>query len=351
MTHATEVNLVVPADVVEPVRLDIYIARQAPWASRAAVQRGIRDGQVTLNDAVARRPSVLAHAGDVVRWSVRPRAPSSIAPEAIPLDIVYEDDCLIIVNKAAGMPVHPGAGRRTGTLVHALLHHVGSAAVHPDRGMDAARVGLSTVNAMPAHPGESFLRPGIVHRLDKDTSGILVVAKDDASHRVLALQFERRTIKRQYLGIVWGIPDPPFGVIDAPIGRDPRNRQRMAVAARGKGKAAATSFEMVEAMRHTSLVRFKLQTGRTHQIRVHARHIGHPVLGDVTYDGQRIRCGDVTARRRSFFVNLFEAMHRQALHARTLGFVHPRTGEDMKFTCALPDDMEFVLGRLKAVEG
>lgn len=350
----TVIELEVPGGYHEAARLDAYITRFVHNASRTKVQRGIKEGRVTVNGVVVKRPSHVVHQGDVIRCRVMRPPPLAVTPEAIPLNVVHEDDYLIIVNKAVGMVVHPAFGNRTGTLVNALLHHVGGGPLRLDRDDDEAGdagIGLSTVNAAPRHPGDPAIRPGIVHRLDKDTSGLMVVAKDDGTHRALARQFEERTIQRSYLGLVWGVPDPPTGVIDAPIGRDPRDRKKMAVVSAGRGKTAVTHFETVEAMHFTALVRFRLQTGRTHQIRVHARHLGHPILGDPTYDGRSIRYGMATAKRRAFFANLFKAMPRQALHAQTLGFIHPHTGAAVLFTSDLPDDVQFVYDRLRAVEG
>ncbi len=358
MSHLEEkqetlVELTVPDGYHEEGRLDVYITRFMQNASRTKVQRGIKEGRVTINDLVVKRPSHVVQPGDVIRCRVMRPPPLEVAPEAIPLTIVYEDDYLIIVDKAVGMVVHPAYGNRTGTLVNALLHHVGGGPLRLGQDDDTsdAGVGLSTINAAPARPGDPAIRPGIVHRLDKDTSGLMVVAKDDVTHRALARQFEERTIERSYLGLVWGVPDPPEGLIDAAIGRDPRDRKKVAVVAPNRGKHAVTEYETAEAMAFTALLRFRLQTGRTHQIRVHARHLGHPILGDPTYDGRSIRYGPATARRRAFFNNLFKAMPRQGLHAQTLGFVHPPSGETVHFTSDLPADMQHVLDRLRAVEG
>ena len=350
----TVIDLEVPAGYQEEARLDVYLTRFVQNASRTKVQRGIKAGHVTVNSEVVRRPSQVVQAGDVIRCRVMRPPPLEVTPEAIPLDIVYEDDALIVVNKAAGMVVHPAFGNRTGTLVHALLHHVGGGPLRLGGGEADAPdddLGLSTINAAPSRPGDPVVRPGIVHRLDKDTSGLMVVARDDATHRALARQFEQHTIQRNYLGLVWGVPDPPDGTIDTPLGRDPRDRKKMAVVAPERGKQAVTHFETVEVMAFTALVRFRLETGRTHQIRVHARHLGHPILGDPTYDGRAIRYGPRTAKRRAFYNNLFKVLTRQALHAQTLGFVHPRTGQEVFFTANLPDDIQQTLDRLRAVEG
>ena len=350
------VRLDVPEGYREGARLDVYLSRFMPNVSRTKVQRGIKEGRVTVNGEPADKPAQPVQAGDVLECRVLRPPPLEVQPEPIPLDVVYEDDDLLVVHKPAGMVVHPAYGHRTGTLVHALLYHVGGAplsveAEDDEDDLDDDDVGLSTVNAVPSRPGDPSIRPGIVHRLDKDTSGLLVVAKHDVAHTHLAKQFEAHTIHRRYLALVWGIPDPAAGTIATAIGRDPRDRKRMAVVPVGHGKHAVTHFETQETHQHTALLQFRLETGRTHQIRVHAQHINHPILGDPTYGGQQIRYGPAVGSRKKFFDNLFAAMPRQALHAHTLGFIHPTTGEEVRFSADLPDDMQHVLDRLQAVEG
>jgi 23S rRNA pseudouridine1911/1915/1917 synthase len=342
-------------------RLDQYLAENIAGMSRSKVHRAIKQERVTINGEVETKPSRPVQAGD--RLAIRLQRPPRIEaePEAIPLDILYEDDVLLVVNKPAGMVVHPAYGHRGGTLVNALLHHVGAGPLSFEKEDDGGGdddhddedeiVGLSTVTAAPKYEGDTTVRPGIVHRLDKDTSGLLVVAKTDAAHAHLGAQFMNRTIRRRYLAIVWGTPDPPEGTIDTFVGRDARDRKRTAVVGEDRGKRAITHYEVLEPLGYTSLVRFRLETGRTHQIRVHAAYMGNPVLGDVTYHGDRIRYGVVTANRKKFFHNLLTRMPRQALHAQSLGFQHPVTGEEMRFEAPLPEDMEWVLQRLRAVEG
>ena len=356
----TTIEIDVPEGYGAGQRLDVYLAEKLPNATRSKVQRGIRDGRVTVNGAVQTKVSTPIAAGDRIECRLQRPPPIEARPEPIPLDVVYEDDDLLVVNKAAGMVVHPAYGNRTGTLVNALLHHVGGEAIsfedeEPDDEDPSAGseqdVGLSTATAAPAYAGDVTVRPGIVHRLDKDTSGLLVVAKHDAAHARLARQFMERTIHRRYLALVWGVPDPERGTAETFLGRDPRDRRRMAVVPEERGKHALTHYALVEPMQHTALVRFRLETGRTHQIRVHAQHLGHPVLGDATYGGTAVRYGPDTGKRRAFFRNLFDAMPRQALHAATLGFVHPVTGEAVHLEAPLPDDMQHVLDRLRRVEG
>lgn len=336
---APHIVLEVPGEHAGQTRVDIFIAAGVAGTSRTAVQRDIGAGCVLVNGARVEKPSLLVQAGDVICYHRRAKPPLKVVAEDLPLDIVYEDDWLLVVNKAVGMPVHPGAGNPTGTLVHALLHHVGCDALELE---DPQDVGLSTVHA---HAGDAAIRPGIVHRLDKDTSGLLVVAKDDDTHRKLARQFEHRTVRRTYTAIVWGTPDPAAGTIDAPVGRDPRDRKKMTVVPEGKGKHAVTHYETVEELFSTARVEFRLQTGRTHQIRVHARHMGHRVFGDPTYGGRTI----FSTRRRKFFANLLETLPRQALHAGTLGFMHPQLGQEVSFRINAPAEMQEVLNKLRAM--
>jgi len=344
------IQLEVPPGYREGGRLDAYLARFLAQASRTKIQRGIREGRVTVNGVVVQKPAYTVQPGDVITLRILRPPPVEIVPEPIPLDIVYEDPYLIVVNKQAGLVVHPARGNRSGTLVNALLYHIGSGPVRFDEEDDLPEddeIGLSMVSTGPTEAKLEAPRPGIVHRLDKDTTGLIVVAKDDVTHTGLARQFEHRTIARTYLAIVWGVPDPPWGRIEAAIGRDPRDRQRMAVVPDERGKRAVTHYEVVEALPAAALVRFKLETGRTHQIRVHARHIGHPVLGDPTYGGRTIRYGPHTPRRRAFYDQLFARLTRQALHAHTLGFRHPRTGEWLAFEAPLPEDMARALEQLR----
>lgn len=346
----TEAVIDVPSGYREGARLDVYLTRAILNASRSKVQRGIRDGRVTVNGRVINRVSYSVQPGDRIVCRLLRPPPIVAVPQPIPLDIVYEDSWLIVVNKPAGMVVHPAYGNRDGTLVNALLHHVGSGALAVDDVVDDDdeeddHTGLSLVNARPSRAGDPSIRPGIVHRLDKDTSGLLVVAKDNATHAHLASQFSDRTIDREYLGIVWGVPDPASGRIEAPVGRDRRDRKRMAVVVRG-GKAAATHFVVERSFGDAALVRFRLETGRTHQIRVHAAHMGHPVLGDETYGGRDLKRWALSRSRRAFYQNVLRILTRQALHAYSLGFVHPETGEKCHFSSDLPEDMSVAVSRL-----
>jgi len=305
-------------------RLDVTLAKVDSIGSRSQAQKMIRSGHVTVDDEVILKPSHAVKPNAVIHWEVPTVEPLDLIPQAIPLDIVHEDESLLVVNKAAKMPVHPGAGRTKGTLVNALLHHV------PEH--------------LPHATDEPF-RPGIVHRLDMDTTGLLVVAKNDVAHRALQSQFEARTVRRQYVGIVWGIPEPRSGTIDAPIGRSSRNRIIMCV--RPDGKPAVTRYETHEILGPATLMRFELSTGRTHQIRVHLQSIGHPLIGDSAYGGTIIRYGSVTRNRKAFYSNIFDVLDRQALHAQSLGFLHPDTGSFMEFTAEMPEDMVWTVEQLQ----
>ena len=348
----TIITLEVPPGYTEEERVDQYITRFLANVTRSKVQKGIKEGRVTINGEVVGKPSTRVFGSDLIVCRLNRPPPIEAAPEDIPIDVVYEDKYLLVVNKAAGMVVHPAYGNRTGTLVNALLHHLGQATYtfDPETITRPEEVGLSTLNADPKSAESIDLRPGIVHRLDKDTSGLLVVAKDNTTHAFLSKQFANRTTRRQYASFVWGVPDEASGRIEANIGRDTRDRKKMAVVAEGKGKHAITNYELIDHFGHVSKVYFRLETGRTHQIRVHAAHLGHPILGDETYGGRLVKYGPQIARRRAFFANIFKMMPRQGLHALTLGFKHPETKEEMDFTSELPADMAAVEERLKAVE-
>lgn len=302
------------------VRLDVYLTHQVENATRNKVQKAIQDGAVLINGKRV-KPSYPIAPNDIIDITF-PRPPRPEAkPENIPLDIIYEDDQLLIVNKAAGMVTHPAYGNYTGTLVNALLHHCNK---------------LSKIN--------TELRPGIVHRLDKETTGLMVIAKNDVAHHFLAKQFSKRTIDREYWAIVWGKFKQPKGTIEASLGRSKRDRKKVAVTA--EGKHAITEYEVLKQFDFLSLVRLKLKTGRTHQIRVHLAHIGHPVFGDPTYGGRSNTWGGLEGKKAQHAQNLLKIISRQALHAKTIGFVHPKTKEQVKFESELPEDMREVLERI-----
>ncbi len=298
-------------------RLDAWLARQLPALSRSRLQALIDDGHVLLDEARA-RPSARLRAGQAVRVDVPPPGPAEPQPEDIPIAVLYEDAHLLVLNKPAGLVVHPGAGTSRGTLVNALLRHV----------HDLSGVG-------------GVLRPGIVHRLDRGTSGLLVVAKDDETHRSLARQFAGRTVEKEYLALVLGNPARDSGEIDAPIGRDPVHRRRMSVRA-PRGREARTSWRVEERFDGAALLRVRIHTGRTHQVRVHLASTGHPVAGDDVYGGKR-----TLPSRRGAAREAFASLERPALHAARLSFTHPATGERLTFEAPLPADLESVLARLR----
>jgi len=307
------------ADIdAEGLRLDVWLARHVPSLSRARLQALISDGHV-LVDGTAPRPSARLRPGQAVVVRVPPPVAAEPGPEDIPLRVLHEDAHLLVVDKPAGLVVHPGAGNASGTLVNALLRHV----------RDLSGVG-------------GVLRPGIVHRLDRGTSGLLVVAKDDETHRDLVRQFAGRHVEKEYLALVHGHPPARQGEIDQPIGRDPVHRQRMSIRA-PRGREARTSWRVEERFDGASLVRVRIHTGRTHQIRVHLASIGHPVAGDATYGGTR-----TPSSRRAEARAAILALLRPALHAARLAFTHPATGERVSFVSPLPPDLADVLERLRA---
>lgn len=298
------------------LRLDHFLAAVVPDISRSQLQRLIRDGRVRA-EGLQIKPGALVHTGLAVEVDIPPPAPSTVTAEDIPLTVLHDDEDLIVVDKPAGMVVHPGAGHRQGTLVNALLHHVD----------DLSGIG-----------GEE--RPGIVHRLDRGTSGLMVVAKHDAAHRELSRQFQEREVKKTYLALVWG-QMVAGRRIDLPIGRDPKDRQKMSTRAR-HSREAVTRIVRAEALRGLTLVEIAIDTGRTHQIRVHLSAISHPVVGDVTYGGVRRHVpADVRAVTR---------LDRPFLHAHKLTFAHPADGREMSFESPLPQDLHDVLERLKQAQ-
>ncbi|RMD48689.1 MAG: RluA family pseudouridine synthase [Ignavibacteria bacterium] len=304
-------------------RLDIFLSNSIENATRSKVQKLIKAGLVLVNGKTV-KPNYIINPLDKIDVTipVTPR-PEDAEPEDIPLEIVYEDDYLMVVNKPAGMVVHPALGNFTGTLVNALLHHTQK---------------LSEVN----EPG----RPGIVHRLDKDTSGLLLIAKDDWTHSQLAKQFEKRTTEREYWTICWGLLKEKKGEIIGNIARSKSDRKKFAVS-ENEGKHAHTTYEVLEEFEFASLIKVKLKTGRTHQIRVHFSHINHPIFGDAVYGGRKIVYGLNLPKMKQRVNNLLEIMPRQALHAKTIGFYHPNKKEFMKFDSELPEDMQKLIQLLK----
>jgi len=295
-------------------RLDVFLARRLPAVSRSRLQKLITAGHVQVDGAIA-KSSLALHAESSIEVSHPPNAPSGIAPEALALPVIYDDEDLAVIDKPAGMVVHPAAGHRTGTLVNALLHHL---------------EGLSGIGGAD--------RPGIVHRLDRGTSGLMVIAKHDAAHTHLSRQFHDRLVTKEYLALVWGAPRPGQ-IIDRPIGRDPRERKKMSTRA-SRGRTALTRVVEVEPLGDASLVRVAIGTGRTHQIRVHLSESGHPIVGDALYGGVR--------RRVTQKMSVVGTLGRPFLHAARLEFSHPRDGRRLAFETPLPDDLARVVDTLRA---
>lgn len=302
--------------IVGEGRLDAALAMAIPELSRARIQALIAENALVIDGNAVADAASKRHGGKSYRLTVPAPRPDKAQAQDIELDIVFEDDHLIIVDKPAGLVVHPAAGHADGTLVNALLHHCHGK--------------LSGIGGVQ--------RPGIVHRIDKDTSGLLVVAKSDAAHEGLAKLFAAHDIERKYFAIVSGVPAPPAGIVRTQIGRSTTNRKKMAVLPENKGKHAVTHYRTVESLAKTALVECTLETGRTHQVRVHMAHIGHPLIGDATYSNRQnpYRIGPNQSK--------FE---RQALHAASLGFIHPLSGEPLRFESSLPEDMQLLLSQLR----
>ena len=305
------------SDAQHGLRLDRALAELMPEHSRSSLARLIEEGRVSLDGKTVEKSSMRVAAGQRVEIEIPPAAPSGLASQDLPLTILFEDDDLAIIDKPAGVVVHPAAGHSDRTLVNALLFHVRN---------------LSGIG------GE--VRPGIVHRLDKDTSGVMVIAKNDAAHRKLAAEWGTDRVRKEYLAVVYGTPKQPRGTIAAPIGRDPRNRKRMSAVA--GGRSAVTDYAVEESLRHASLLRLRLRSGRTHQIRVHLKHLGHPIIGDPLYSGPQWR--GIPDKR---IQKAIAAFPRQALHAARLTIPHPRSGELMTFESPLPEDMRGLVAALR----
>ncbi|NIT57924.1 MAG: RluA family pseudouridine synthase [Aliifodinibius sp.] len=319
-----EYHFEVPKEEASGTRLDKYLATKIEDTSRTKIQEAIKEGLVTVNGK-QEKSSYPIEVGDVLDARIPIPTPPEVTPEKMPLDIVYEDDDLLLVNKGANMVVHPAKGNWSGTLVNGLMWYTDDL----------------------SEPEEDTVRPGIVHRLDKDTSGLLVVAKNDETHRILSQYFRTKDIERTYWAIVWGTPDNKEGTITGAIGRDPHNRKRMAVVPDEEGKHATTHYKVLEYFDHLTLLELKLETGRTHQIRVHLADNNLWVFGDQQYGGDSVRYGPNTGSRKQMFQNLFSSLQRQCLHAKTLGFEHPTTGEMVEFNSDLPGDFQQVLGMLR----
>jgi 23S rRNA pseudouridine1911/1915/1917 synthase len=292
-------------------RLDSFLASNLANLSRTRIQRFIDDGDILVNDRSA-KPGYRLREADRIDIDIPPPPPVEVTPEPIPIKVVYEDSSIIVVDKPAGLVVHPGAGNESGTLVNGLVFHF---------------------NELSGTAGQ--IRPGIVHRLDKDTSGLLVIAKNDVAHERLSEQFHDRRVHKIYKALAYGSLPAASGEIDARIGRSPGNRTRMAVATGSAGRAAHTSYEAVGRYNAFTLLKVRITTGRTHQIRVHLAHIGHPVVGDATYGAGRENTVREPGLKRKI-----KDLGRQFLHSGELGFTHPESGQELLFTSALPDELE-----------
>lgn len=308
------------------VRIDKFLMDRLERVSRTRIQNAISIGCVLVNDKPI-KASYKIRPGDEISL-VLPSNPDeieSVTPEPIPLNIVYEDEHLMVINKPAGLVVHPGVGNTSGTLVNGLLYHFQN-------------------HQLPIMQGNSMDRPGLVHRIDKDTSGLLLIAKNDYAMTHLSKQFYDHTIDREYIALVWGNIEEDSGTITGNIGRHERDRMQMTVYPDGsQGKHAVTHFEVIERMYYVTLIKCKLETGRTHQIRVHMKYIGHTLFNDARYHGDRILKGTVYTKFKQFVDNCFNMLPRHALHARSLGFIHPVSEKYMYFENELPEDLSSVI--------
>lgn len=307
-----------------PLRVDKYLMNLVQNATRNKIQKAATAGNIFVNDKPV-KSNYKVKGGDIVTVLFEhPPYEYLLVPENIPLDIVFEDDAIVVVNKPAGMVVHPGHGNYSGTLINALTYHFENL------------------------PNNSSNRPGLVHRIDKDTSGLLVIAKTENAMTHLAKQFFNKSTEREYVALVWGNVENDEGIIEGNIGRHPKNRLQNTVFENDEneqGKPAVTRYKVLERLGYVTLVSCRLETGRTHQIRVHMKHIGHTLFNDERYGGDKILKGTTFTKYKQFVENCFKVLPRQALHARTLGFVHPVSGEFMRFESPLPDDIENCLDR------
>lgn len=304
------------------LRVDKFLFDHLEHASRNRIQMAADAGMVMCNGKPVKSNYRVKPLDIITVMMDRPRYSTDIEPEDIPLDIVYEDDCLMVVNKPAGLVVHPGCGNFHGTLVNAVAWHLRD---NPEYDPNSPQVGL-------------------VHRIDKDTSGLLVIAKTPDAKTCLGKQFFNKTTKRAYQALVWGIPQPSDGTVESQICRNPKDRLQMAVSFDPEvGKHAVTHYSTLERFGYTALVECRLETGRTHQIRVHMKHLGHPLFSDARYGGDQVLKGTTFSGYRQFIQRCFDTCPRQALHARTLGFVHPETGQEMFFCSEMPQDMTRLL--------
>ncbi|WP_339917316.1 RluA family pseudouridine synthase [Yeosuana marina] len=302
-----------------PLRIDKYLMNRIENATRNKIQDGAKNGSVFVNGVAVKSNYKVKPFDEIKVLFAHPPYENLLVGEDIPLDVVYEDDTLLVVNKPAGMVVHPGHGNYSGTLINALIYRFDNL------------------------PNNSSDRPGLVHRIDKDTSGLLVIAKTEQAMTHLSLQFAEKTSTREYVALVWGNIEEDEGMVEGNIGRHPKNRLQNTVYfgdEADKGKPAITHYKVLERLGYVTLVSCKLETGRTHQIRVHMKHIGHTLFNDERYGGEKILKGTTFTKYKQFVDNCFKVLPRQALHAKTLGFTHPKTGKFMQFTSEIPEDMQ-----------
>ncbi len=339
--YIVEHEIVVPPGKV-PERIDTFLSRHLRNVSRTKIQKAIENSEVTVNGLPV-KANRKVRPNDIIICRLRRLPPLKLIPENIPLEIIYEDDYLMVINKPAGIVTHPGYGNRTGTLVNAVLYHLGyreeieisgESMEELEEDQDEGRIFAS-----------KEIRPGIVHRLDKNTTGLIVVSKDPSIHQYLSEQFAKRTVERYYYALVWGTFKEDFGTYEGDIGRSPRDRKLFAVVHKN-GKPAITDYWVEKRFEYLTLVKIKLRTGRTHQIRVHFSHNKHPVFGDPSYGGSSVVYGGHSPRFKQFASKLLKLIDRQMLHAKTLGFFHPILKRTMYFEVDFPDDFKMVLDEL-----
>src|SRR3989339_2003610 len=327
-----------------PERLDVYLTNSIKNATRTKVQRAIDEGAVFVNGKSA-KASRKIQPNDEIICKIMKAPPIDLIPENIPLDVVYEDEYLMVINKPAGIVSHPGFGNPYGTVVNAVLYHLGlreAIKIELDDEDEIENLDEGIIYSSDA------IRPGLVHRLDKDTSGLMLISKNPDVHAKLAQQFQDRTVDKFYYALVWGTFKDDNGRIEEDIGRSQRNRKLFAVLKKG-GKSAITEYEVLERFEYLTLIKIKLMTGRTHQIRVHFCHNHHPVFGDVSYGGDSIVFGVNNSEFKKIANKCLISVNRQMLHAKELGFIHPESGERLNFTSELPEDFEKVLKELEKI--
>lgn len=312
----------------EPLRIDKFLLGRLEKTTRSKIQNGCRDGSITV-DGNQIKPNYKVRPNEIIKIVMAKKIPigAHLQPEDIPLNIIHEDEHLLVINKQAGLVVHPGTGNHSGTLVNGIVHYLKS-------------------KDLPILEGNDIDRLGLVHRIDKDTTGLMVIAKTELAMNSLAKQFFDHTIDRSYVALVWGNVAEEKGTIQGHIGRHPTNRlQRYVFPDGDEGKHAVTHYEVLEDLYYVTLVKCVLETGRTHQIRVHMKHLGHTLFNDVKYGGDKILKGTVFTKYKQFVENTFKLLPRQALHAKSLGFIHPATEEKMFFETELPKDFSDALAK------